>query len=153
MFNRFTREARRAAEDAVGVARDLGASTVEAEHLLLAVAELDDPVAHVLRAHGLDYDGIAAALAAETERSLAAVGISADNLTFSPFVERPRYATSAKWALELSLRVALERGESRIGTKHVVLGVLRAAHGTVPRALEIAGVDRAELTARVAGAT
>jgi ATP-dependent Clp protease ATP-binding subunit ClpA len=153
MFNRFTREARRAAEDAVDVARGLGASTVEAEHLLLAVAELEDPVAAVLREHGLDSDGIAAALAAETERSLAAVGISADNLSFSPFVARPRYATSAKSALELSLREALERGETRIGTKHVVLGVLRAEHGTVPRALAIAGVDRAQLAARVGQTT
>ena len=87
---------------------------------------------------------------AETDRSLAAVGVSAEHLTFSPFVETPRFATSAKWALELSLRIALERGDRRIGTGHVVLAILRAERGTVPRALALAGVDRVELGARVA---
>jgi ATP-dependent Clp protease ATP-binding subunit ClpA len=152
MFNRFTQDARRVAEEAPRVARELGDSAVEAEHLLLAAARHDDAVARALCDQRLDFDGIATALAAETDRSLAAVGISADELTFSPFVETPRYATSAKWALELSLRLALERGDRRIGTGHVVLAVLRAQRGTVPRALALAGVDRTALSARVAEA-
>jgi ATP-dependent Clp protease ATP-binding subunit ClpA len=153
MFNRFTQDARRVAEEAPRVARDLGDSTVEAEHLLLAAALQDDAVARTLRAQGLDFDGIAAALVAETERSLAAVGVTADELTFSPFVAQPRFATSAKSALELSLRLALERGDRHIGTGHVVLAVLHAQHGTVPRALALAGVDRTALSVQVAAAT
>jgi ATP-dependent Clp protease ATP-binding subunit ClpA len=152
MFNRFTQDARRVAEEAPRVARELGDSTVEAEHLLLAATRQDDAVARALHAQGLDFDGIAAALVAETERSLAAVGVTAEELTFSPFVSAPRYASSAKWALELSLRVALERGDRHIGTGHVVLGVLHAERGTVPRALALAGVDRTILAARVAEA-
>ena len=150
MFNRFTQGARRVAHDAPKIARELGDSTVEAEHLLLAIARRDDdPAAEVLREAGLDYDAISGALLAESERSLAAVGVSAEHLTFSPFVESPRFATSAKWALELSLRIALERGDKRIGTGHVALAILNAKRGTVPRALAIAGVDRETLATEI----
>jgi len=153
MLNRFTKEAGLVAQGATTIARDLGAPAVEAEHLLLAAAGREaDPAARALRDAGLDYDGLAAALATEAERSLAAVGVTADARHFSPFVQTPRFATSAKVALERSLRVAQERGDRRIQTGHVILGVLRAGAGTVPRALDCAGVDRAELTSRVEAA-
>ena len=116
------------------------------------MARRDDAAAQVLRDAGLDFDGIATALVAESERSLAAVGVSAEHLTFSPFVETPRFATSAKWALELSLRIALERGDRRIGTGHVALAILNAQRGTVARALAIAGVDRDALATEIRSA-
>jgi ATP-dependent Clp protease ATP-binding subunit ClpA len=150
MLNRFTKEARLVVADSFRVARDFGAPTVEAEHLLLAVAAGGAPAATVMRDAGLDFDGLAAALVAETTRSLAAVGVSADALQqFSPFVERPRLATSAKLALERSLKAAVARNDKHIGSEHITLGALRATTGTVPRALECAGVDRVELTRRV----
>jgi ATP-dependent Clp protease ATP-binding subunit ClpA len=149
MFNRFTKEARQVVGDSITVARDLGATSVEAEHLLLAVAGGDTPVARMLSDAGLGCDGLAAALTAETARSLAAVGVSAYPLHFSPFVERPRLATSAKLALERSLKVALARNDEHIGSRHITLGALRATTGTVPRALECAGVDRVELTGQI----
>jgi ATP-dependent Clp protease ATP-binding subunit ClpA len=149
MLNRFTKEARLVVGDSVRVARELGAPTVEAEHLLLAIAKADAPVARVLGDAGLDFDGLAAALTAETARSLAAVGVSADARSFSPFVERPRLATSAKLVLERALKVAVARNDKHIGSEHITLGALRATTGTVPRALECAGVDRIELTLRV----
>jgi ATP-dependent Clp protease ATP-binding subunit ClpA len=152
VFNRFTKDARTAVGDATLVAREEGATAVEAEHLLLAITRHDSAVAHVLHAHGLDYDGLAAALVTETERSLAAVGVTAEALAFSPFVETPKLATSAKHALELSLRISLERADRRIGSGHVVLAILRAKAGRVPRTLAIAGVDRAELAAKVGAA-
>lgn len=52
-------------------------------------------------------------------------------------------------ALERALRVAAARGDRAIGPGHVVLGVLRAEPGTVPRALAAAGVDRVDLAGRV----
>ena len=145
MFNRFTGEARMVVDDAVEIARDLGASNVEAEHLLLAITRGSGPVARALAAAGLDYDGLSAALVAETTRSLAAVGVSADAVFFSPYVDRPKLATSAKLVLERSLRVALAVDDKRISSKHIALGALRATTGTVPRALECAGVDRVAL--------
>jgi ATP-dependent Clp protease ATP-binding subunit ClpA len=149
MFNRFTKDARLIVGVSIQVARDLGAPSVEAEHLLLAVAKADAPVARVLSDAGLDFDGLAAALSAETARSLAAVGVTADALYFAPSVERPRLATSAKLALERSLKVAVARNDKHIGSEHITLGALRATTGTVPRALECAGVDRVELTQRI----
>jgi ATP-dependent Clp protease ATP-binding subunit ClpA len=149
MFNKFSGEARMVVTDAVDIARDLGASGVEAEHLLLAVTRGDGPAARAVAAVGLDFDGLCAALVAETTRSLAAVGVSADAVVFTPYVDRPRLATSAKLVLERSLRAAIAEDDKRISTKHVVLGALRAPTGTVPRALECAGVDRVQLTATI----
>jgi ATP-dependent Clp protease ATP-binding subunit ClpA len=149
MFNKFTREARMVVGDAVEIARDLGASGVEAEHLLLAVTRGSGPVAGALREAGLDFDGLCAALVAETTRSLAAVGVTADAVAFSPYVDRPKLATSAKLVLERSLRAAISEDDKRISSKHVVLGALRAPTGTVPRALECADVNRVELTAKI----
>src|SRR4051812_7389286 len=106
MFNRFASDAREAAIEAVAIARDVGATSVEAEHLLLAITQGESATARVLHAHGLDFDGLMCALRDETARSLAAVGVSAEPLRFSPFVERPRFATSAKLALERTLKLA-----------------------------------------------
>jgi ATP-dependent Clp protease ATP-binding subunit ClpA len=149
MLNRFTKEARLVVGDSIRVARDRGAPSVEAEHLLLAIAKSDAPVARVLSDAGLGFDGLATALDTETARSLAAVGVTADALHFSPFVERPRLATSAKLVLERALKVAVARSDKQIGSQHITLGALRATTGTVPRALECAGVDRVDLTLRV----
>ena len=149
MFNRFTDEARFTTTQAAEVARDLGSPQVEAEHLLLAITAGDSPAARALHAAGLDREGLLEVLAAETARSLAAVGITAERPRFSPFVRTPRFGSSAKLALERSLRVALARRENRIDSRHIVLAILRAPAGTVPRALECAGVDRVELAGRL----
>jgi ATP-dependent Clp protease ATP-binding subunit ClpA len=145
MFERFTRPARDAVTEASHIARDMGALTIEAEHLLLAVTNSDTPAARVLHDAGLDDEGLRAALTAETTRSLAAVGVSVDALHFSPFVQAPRFGTSAKLVLERALKVALARRDKHIGAEHLVLAALQPAVGTVPRALEQAGVDRAGL--------
>jgi ATP-dependent Clp protease ATP-binding subunit ClpA len=150
MFNRFTHDARAVTTNAVAIARELGSPRVEAEHLLLAVARDDCPAARAMDAQGLDYDGLVAALERETERSLAAVGVAAEAGPFSPWVEAPRFATSANLALERALRAAVARRHRRITCGHVALGVLGAGVGTVPRTLQIAGVDRVELHAAVA---
>ena len=145
MFNTFSGEARMVVQDAIEIARDLGAPSVEAEHLLLAATRGSGPVARALADVGLDFDGLCTALVAETTRSLAAVGVTADVVHFAPFTERPKLATSAKLALERALRIALARKDKHIGAGHITLAALQPAVGTVPRALECAGVDRAAL--------
>ena len=156
MFERFTREARAAVTAAETEARELGSPTIEAEHLLLALTELDPatPVGGVLADVGLDRDAVLAALDQERERSLLAVGISIGEFELPPQrpSDRPRMAAGAKRALEHALRISLERGDKRIGAGHVLLALLRAEAGTVPRALDEADVDRAELNDRVAAA-
>lgn len=154
MFERFTHDARAVVQRAADEeAARLGAARVEAEHLLLALAS--DPAAataHLLAEHGLDHDGVLSALERETERSLAAVGVSAADFAL-PATPRaphrsPRFGTSAKQALERSLRAAVARGDRRILAPHLLLGVLRAQGGTVPRALAVAGVDPVALATR-----
>jgi ATP-dependent Clp protease ATP-binding subunit ClpA len=145
MFHRFATPVRVGVIDATAIARDMGAMTVEAEHLLLAITRSDTRAARVLRDAGLDEDGLREALVAETTRSLAAVGVTADAVQFSPFVKAPKLGTSAKLVLERSLRVALGRGDKDISADHETLAALQPAVGTVPRALECAGVDRAAL--------
>jgi len=156
MFNRFAKDARRLAAAAQQTARDLGSPAVEAEHLLMALTERPGTeLAELLADAGLDRSGIHDALEAESERSLAAVGISAQafDLPAPRAAEaEPRWAASAKLAMERSLKIAVARKDHRIESAHVLLGVLDASHGTVPRALEQAGVDREALGSRVAAA-
>lgn len=145
MFTRFTKDARTAVEAALEEARAAGSSTVEAEHLLLALARRPHPA---LQRAGLDAEAVTEALSAETAASLAAVGVDWD-VAPRARTGQPRFAASAKLALERALPVAFERKDHRLTSDHVLLGVLEAEVGTVPRALELAGVDRAGLRAAV----
>jgi ATP-dependent Clp protease ATP-binding subunit ClpA len=149
MFERFARDAKLVVKEAESEARALGSATIEAEHLLLALIKLDAATAagHALATAGLDRNRLEQALASERERSLMAVGISIHDFdlpTPRP-ASRPRWAAGAKSALEHSLRIALARGDKRIEPGHILLALLRAEAGTVPRALNEAGVDRREL--------
>jgi ATP-dependent Clp protease ATP-binding subunit ClpA len=156
MFERFARDARAAVKDAEADARELGSPTIEAEHLLLALTRQDPATAvgQAFNEAGLDHDSATAALAAERERSLAAVGISIHDFDLpAPHPSsKPRMAAGAKSALEQSLRISLERADRRIDGGHILLALLRAEAGTVPRALTEAGVDRRELNDLVTAA-
>ena len=55
-------------------------------------------------------------------------------------------AASGKLVLERALKAAAGRGQIQPG--HLLLGVLAAQAGTVPRALALAGVDQGDLAAR-----
>jgi D-alanyl-D-alanine carboxypeptidase len=148
VFERFSREARAVATRAQDEAAVLGSPTVEAEHLLLALArQADGPAARALDAAGLGHEEVADALEAEQRQSLAAVGVSLEafDLPRPAAFERPRWATSSKLALERSLHAALRRGDRRLRPAHILLGVLHAEAGTVPRALSLVAVDRRAL--------
>jgi ATP-dependent Clp protease ATP-binding subunit ClpA len=146
-FERFTKEARAAVVGARGEARTLGRDTVESEHLLLALAARPE-----FQAIGLDRDELANALAQEEARSLAAVGIAAGPLEPAVPARAPRelrFATSAKLALRRAMAVAVARGDRRLDAGHVLLGVLAAERGRVPRALRIAGIDAEQVRSRI----
>lgn len=149
MFNRFTKNARRSVEEATEIARDRGALSVEAEHLLLAISRSSASAGRALQDAELDHDSLASALDREAARSLAAVGVIAGRPSFSPFIERPRFGASAKQALERALGVAVGRRDNRIDSGHIALAVLRAPLGTVPRALDCAEIDRVELASKI----
>jgi ATP-dependent Clp protease ATP-binding subunit ClpA len=132
-------------------ARRDGSAAVEAQHLLLAIAAGPDAVPRqILAAAGLDYRAVREALDREFERSLNAAGVSAAAFD----LPLPSGAPVRLAHLGASARLALERGFSSGGRKkdlqpsHLLLGILRAEVGTVPRALALAAVDRAVLAER-----
>jgi ATP-dependent Clp protease ATP-binding subunit ClpC len=134
MFQRFTKDARAIVLDAHAIARELGSPTVEAEHMLLASARTG-------RIAGLDEHTLRDALERETERSLAAVGVTAGTPEFSPYVGDPKLATTAKTALQNALRESVARNDKTIGAAHITAAILRPKHGTVARALQIGGLE------------
>ena len=149
MFERFTREARTSVKDAEAEARELGSPTIEAEHLLLALTRQDPAtaVAHALAEAGLDHDRVEQALASERERSLMAVGISIRDFDLPaphPASQAAHGGRRQERARARAADLARPRREAHRGG-HILLALLRAEAGTVPRALHEAGVDRREL--------
>jgi D-alanyl-D-alanine carboxypeptidase len=132
-------------------AREDGSPAVEAGHLLLAIAgEPHAGTRPVLEPAGLDRDAVRAALDREFEHSLSAVGVSRAAHTLPRPSGRPAHpdmGTSAKLALERGFAAVPRKKDLRPG--HLLLGVLLAEVGPVPRALALAGVDRAALLAAV----
>jgi D-alanyl-D-alanine carboxypeptidase len=131
-------------------ARQDGSAAVEAEHLLLGVAAGPRAVPReVLAAAGLDHRVIRDALDREFEHSLNAAGASATAFD----LPRPSANPDRPSRLAASARLAIERGATSAPKKdlqpaHLLLGILQADVGTVPRALALAGIDRAGLAER-----
>lgn len=149
-----TADVRRAVlRDAETEACRAGSASVEAEHLLMALAAHDgDPVSRLLIEQGLDRDGIEEALAREEERSLAAVGVNLSDYlppAIPPSRRRKpkKLAQSSKQALLRAARLARAQKHRRITGAELLLGILQAEIGTIPRALDGAGIDRAALRA------
>ncbi|GAA5771512.1 hypothetical protein Aros01_08051 [Streptosporangium roseum] len=128
-----------------------GSATIEAQHLLLAIAAERETVTHqALISAGLDHTAIGQALKREFEHSLNAVGVSG---AFD--LPRPSSAPELPSRIGASATLALERTFASVARKkdlqpaHLLLGILQAQVGTVPRALALAGIDRAALMAYV----
>jgi ATP-dependent Clp protease ATP-binding subunit ClpA len=152
MFERFGKQSQSVVLQALIEAQALGSPVVEAEHVLMALTgSAGGPARGVLADAGLDHDAVRAALDAERDRSLAAVGVSAGAFGLpeepTPLERTPGWGSSAKTALKRAATAAAQRGERRIQPAHILLGLLSAELGTVPRALAMADVDRTELAA------
>jgi ATP-dependent Clp protease ATP-binding subunit ClpA len=129
-----------------------GSATIEAHHLLLAVAAQQGTTAHqVLTSVGLDQQAIREALDREFGHGLRAAGVSAAAFDLpqpsSDHEPSARVGASAKLALERGVAAAARKRE--LQPAQLLLGILEAHLGTVPRALALAGIDQADLTARV----
>ena len=151
MAIRFVVQARSIVRQAEKEAAEAGSPAIEAEHLLLAMAgEHGTEARDVLASVGLDRDAIRAALDREFRQSLAAAGVTlpAGGLPAASRDpnRRTRMAAAGTLVLERALRAAAGRGQIQPG--HLLLGVLAAQAGTVPRALALAGVDQGDLAAR-----
>ena len=128
-----------------------GAPSVEAEHLMLAIAVDDGVAARTLAGYGLDAAGIDAALDAERARALRAAGIEpvAEHRLHATRDSRPRWGHSMREAMRRAdYRARRDRRRAdreRLAVADTLIGILRADLGTVPRALAYAGIDRAAL--------
>jgi ATP-dependent Clp protease ATP-binding subunit ClpA len=150
MARRLTRDARLVLSNAVDEASARQASHVEAEHLLLAMTSVRATAAtRALTAIGLDHRGIEQALDEEFAASLGAAGVVLPKGGLpepSPdHRRRSRMGASSKAAL---IRAFELTGVKHAESGHLLLGVLGAETGTVPRALQLRGIDREELRSR-----
>jgi D-alanyl-D-alanine carboxypeptidase len=149
MFERFPKSSRRLVERARGQAAALGSRDLESVHLLLALAgDEDQVVRRVFSSASLDDVTLRSALIAQEEAALAAVGVSRIGFGLpsrAPLPHVSGWATSSKQALRRARTEAGARHARRIEPAHVLLGVLRAEAGDVPRTLAFAGADAAEL--------
>ena len=152
MFEKFSRDAKHVVVVALGAAQRLGAEQVEAEHLLLALAEGSTPAARAIAEAGIDADAITATIEADLVAMLGVVGVPpsiVDAVPAAPRVDRPDFGVHAKRALEQAWREVLRRKERRIGPEHVLLGLLHAPSPTVARLLARLDVEPARLAALV----
>jgi len=152
MFERFDKKSGALVVQAREEARLLGATRLEAEHLLLALSRQTTwEAGRVLAAAGLDHDGMVRALEAERGRTLEAIGVSASVVMLGerplPATGQPRWGASAKRAIERAMVIVKARGDRSIVPTHILLGALQLEEGTLPRALSAGGVDRAALAA------
>ncbi|GAA2282373.1 MULTISPECIES: Clp protease N-terminal domain-containing protein [Kitasatospora] len=136
---------------AIQEAREDGSATIEAHHLLLAIAADNEATTHrILTTAGLDRRAVRDALDWEFEHSLRAVGVSPAACALprpSPVSGQPKIGASARLALERSF--ASVRRKKELRPAHLLLGILQAQVGTVPRALALAAVDQDQLVNRV----
>jgi ATP-dependent Clp protease ATP-binding subunit ClpA len=151
MFQRFAGDARRIALEANSIAAGLGSPSIEAEHLLISLAGTPDPAGAALRDAGLTPEELRDAIKRDVERVLARVGIDVSGVDLSANCRRtnPRWGASAKQGIERAALEAKRRGDKQIRCQHLLLGLLGAEHGTVPRLLAAEGIDRDELTGRL----
>ncbi|MEU1891329.1 Clp protease N-terminal domain-containing protein [Streptomyces pristinaespiralis] len=134
---------------AMNEAREDGSATIDAHHLLLSLAADQGSTAQqVLASAGLDRTAVREALDREFEHSLSLIGVSAATYGLprpSHASQEPKMGASAKLALDRSFASARKKD---LRSAHLLLGVLQARIGTVPRALALAGIDQAELADR-----
>jgi len=151
IFNRFTRETRACVEAAVEEARALGHDSVGDEDLLLGILRTDEGMgAAALSALSVTLEGAREESEKMLSDALTSIGISLEQVrreagdAFEMRVADNRripFSPRAKKALEQALTEAMRLRNSRIGTEHVLLGILRNGDGTAARMLAGMGVS------------
>jgi ATP-dependent Clp protease ATP-binding subunit ClpC len=120
MFERFTDRARRVVVLAQEHARQCDHTSIEPEHLLIALLKEGEGVAWQALTNVCP---VSFAIAAKAQENLMRVPTSA-GLGTVPQPHIPFNATTKK-VLELSMREALQLGHNYIGTEHLLLAIIR----------------------------
>jgi ATP-dependent Clp protease ATP-binding subunit ClpA len=130
MFEKFTDKARLVIVRAQEESRALNHDHVGTEHILLAlVHDSRGTAVHVLTDLGISEGRVREQL-----------NLSVRDSQDSPSGHIP-FTPRAKKTLELSLREALQLGDSYIGTEHLLLGLIRQDEGPAAQALRELGAD------------
>ena len=124
MFERFTEGARQVVVLAQDEARALKHNYIGTEHLLLGLMRVENGAA----ARALESLDITVE---EVRAQIARIVGQGDEVATGQIPMTPR----AKKVLELALREALSMGHNYIGTKHILLGIVRENEGVASRIL------------------
>lgn len=128
IYGRYTGRAKQAIAAAQSQAKAHKHDHIGTEHILLAIcAEPACAAARIIAARGVDP----AALAAELTRRLPQPAGEAP--------DRPPFTAAAKRVIELTARKARQLGHDRIGTGHLLLGLLIEGKGLAAEVLAEAG--------------
>lgn len=130
MFERFTDQAKRSVMLAQEAARDLSHAYVGTEHLLLGLVANHAGVAH----RALDLFEVTWDRTRTEVAELVGVG------TQGPVPNLP-FTSSAKGALERAQWEARQLRDDRIGTQHLLLGLVRPADTSAAKVLESLAVE------------
>ena len=138
-------------------ARQAGSRKIEAEHLLLALSrQKGTDASAILKDAGLDHEAILEAIESESEQSLKAVGVSLGDRGLvkasSARDYNPRFGQSAKLAVARAADLEAKRIAPPLEPIHLLIGILHAKAGTVPRVLEVSGVDTDDLISKAESA-
>lgn len=139
-FARFTDHARAVIVGAHELAAEQRNAEVRGAHVLVALVEASGTLAaRAIVAGGVALDDVRAAAAAE----------------LGPAVDEVRghvpFGSEAKKLLELTFRAALRMGQARVGTEHVLLGMLDDPTGGAGRVLTDRGITRSAAEAWIVG--
>jgi ATP-dependent Clp protease ATP-binding subunit ClpA len=175
MFERFTKNARDVVQGAVEHAERAGASTVDAEHMLLAVLDREasrasfalaslglaewgesvrSALAEARRRAGLsraEADALAglgidvSEIVARVEEVHGAGAMSGDRMDKGRWSGRRSFSRGAKHVLEKALHTAVARGDRHIGDEHILLA-LALRPGAPAEVLADHGVTHQSLT-------
>lgn len=174
MFERFTATARLSVIAAQELAREMGASHIRVEHVLLAVLEeADDALTARLESVTVSAESIRTALRAHAEfgsedaKALESIGIDLDAVlthldatvgaeALDRTGDRGRrhlpFDKAAKNALKSALKEAAAHRDREIGNEHVLLGALEQGASTIrsllPEGVTVDRVRSAVLPAR-----
>ena len=149
MNDGFRGHLRTIVNNARSIAASRGSTTIEAEHLLLAI--LEHPSARLndgLQFLRLTADSVADALDREFDHALRAVGVvppSPLGVLAARRPAKPGWGQSAKLAWERTARAASERGAKRLDDRHLLVGITRAEAGVIPRMLDGLGLTPAAI--------
>jgi ATP-dependent Clp protease ATP-binding subunit ClpC len=161
-------ETRRCVEAAVEEARMLGHDSIGDEDLLLGILRANEGVAaEALSSLGVTLEGAREESEGILSDALYSIGISLEEVRREagdafdiriPDNRRIPFSPRAKKVLERALREAVRLRDHRIGTEHVLLGILSNMDGTAVKIMDRMGVspevveDRLfELRGRAAG--